>query len=77
LSSAAGPVLGAVDVRPLTALTVTLDGRPAAAAAPLGQTGAYVAEFSTVLPELPADVHSAYLGHPRAPTRVVHLLLGP
>jgi len=36
-----------------------------------------VVELSTVLPDLPADVHSVYVGHPRADTRVVHLLLGP
>lgn len=67
-----------MDTRPPIALTVTLDGHPTSSATTrLGHTGAYIVELSTVLPDLPVDVHSVYVGHPRADTRVVHLLLGP
>ena len=58
-------------------MPVWLDGAPAQTSTRLGRTGAYVVELSTVVPGLPADVHSTYVGHPRADTRVVHLLLGP
>ena len=58
-------------------MPVCLDGAPVAASTQLGTTGAYVVELSTVLPGLPADLHSTYTGHPHAETRVVHLLLGP
>lgn len=58
-------------------IEITLDGAPERFETRLASAGAYALVLSSVLPDHAIELHSSYLGHPGAPTRVSHLMLAP
>ena len=63
---------------PLPDLAVHLDGARIPAHTLLAYAGAYQLTLSTALPALGVELHSSYLGHPRADEALAsHLALAP
>jgi hypothetical protein len=60
-------------------LSATLDERTIDARLQIAELGGYHVAVSTVLlcPELPIELHSSYLGHPRVATSATHLAIAP
>jgi hypothetical protein len=56
---------------------LAVDGRQLGCSTRLGYAGAYQLTIWTIVPELAAEVHSSYLGHPDGDTLVAHLELRP
>jgi hypothetical protein len=56
---------------------LSVDGRPLACTTRLVYAGAYQLTIWTIVPELAAELHSSYLGHPDGYTAVSHLQLRP
>jgi hypothetical protein len=56
---------------------LAVDGRRVACTARIAYAGAYQLTVWTVVPELAAELHSSYLGHPDGDTAVTHLQLRP
>lgn len=54
-----------------------LDGRRLDCKSWLAYAGAYQLTLWTIVPELAAELHSSYLGHPDGETAVTHLQLRP
>ena len=63
--------------RTLIPITIAIDGVQVRSETLLATGGAYALILSSVLPDHATELHSTYLGHPGAPTRVSHLLLAP
>lgn len=57
--------------------SLALDGRPLECKSWLAYAGAYQLTLWTIVPELAAELHSSYLGHPDGETAVAHLQLQP
>jgi hypothetical protein len=64
-------------LRTLIPLQMTLDGQLERSETRAASAGAYVLVLSSVLADRAVELHSVYLGHPGASTRVSHLLLAP
>jgi len=56
---------------------LAVDGRTLACMTSLAYAGAYQLTIWTIVPELAAELHSSYLGHPDGATAVTHLQLRP
>jgi hypothetical protein len=56
---------------------LAVDGRQRGCSTRLGYAGAYQLTIWTIVPELAAELHSSYLGHPDGDTLVAHLELRP
>jgi hypothetical protein len=56
---------------------LAVDGRPLACITRLAYAGAYQLTIWTIVPDLAAELHSSYLGHPDGHTAVAHLQLHP
>jgi hypothetical protein len=56
---------------------LTFDGRRVACTTRIAHAGAYQLTIWTIVPELAAELHSSYLGHPDGDTAVSHLRLRP
>jgi hypothetical protein len=56
---------------------LTVDGRRVACTTRIAYAGAYQLTVWTTVPELVAELHSSYLGHPDGDTAVSHLELRP
>jgi hypothetical protein len=56
---------------------LAVDGRPLACTSRLAYAGAYQLTIWTIVPQLAAELHSSYLGHPDGRTAVAHLQLRP
>jgi hypothetical protein len=54
-----------------------LAGRRVACSTRLAYGGAYQLTIWTIVPELAAEIHSSYLGHPDGNTAIAHLRLRP
>jgi hypothetical protein len=52
-------------------------GRPVGCSTRLAYGGAYQLTIWTIVPELVAELHSSYLGHPDGTTAIAHLQLRP
>jgi hypothetical protein len=66
-----------VEYVPLPDPRLTVDGRRVACATRIAYAGAYQLTVWTIVPELAAELHSSYLGHPDGNTAVSHLRLRP
>jgi hypothetical protein len=66
-----------VEYVPLPDPRLTVDGRRVACATRIAYAGAYQLTVWTIVPELAAELHSSYLGHPDGDTAVSHLQLRP
>jgi hypothetical protein len=67
----------AVDQRTLIPVKVAIDSQDVRAETRLAGGGAYALVLSSVLPDHAIELHSTYLGHLGARTRISHLLLAP
>jgi hypothetical protein len=56
---------------------LAVDGRRVACTTRIAYAGAYQLTVWTIVPELAAELHSCYLGHPDGDTAVTHLHLRP
>jgi hypothetical protein len=56
---------------------LVVNGRPLGCTTTLAYAGAYQLTIWTIVPELAAELHSSYLGHPDGHTAVAHLQLRP
>jgi hypothetical protein len=56
---------------------LTVDGRRVACTTRIAYGGAFQLTVWTIVPELAAELHSSYLGHPDGDTAVTHLQLRP
>ncbi len=66
-----------MDQRTLIPVTISIDGVQMRSETRLAPAGPYALALCSVLPDHATELHSTYLGHPGAPTRVSHLLLAP
>ena len=66
-----------VTERTLIPLSIILDEHPERSETRVASAGPYALVLSSVLPDRAVELHSSYLGHPGAVTRVSHLLLAP
>jgi hypothetical protein len=66
-----------VDQRTLIPVKIAIDAVDVRSETRMAPGGPYALTLSTVLPDHAAELHSTYLGHAGAPTRVSHLLLAP
>ncbi len=64
-------------VRTPIPVPIAIDGAMVRSETFSASVGAYVLVLSSVLPDHATELHSTYLGHPGAVTRVSHLLLAP
>lgn len=58
-------------------IKIAIDGTEVRSQTRVADGGPYALTLSSVLPDHATELHSTYLGHPGAPTRVAHLLLAP
>jgi hypothetical protein len=56
---------------------LAVDGRQVACTTRIAYAGAYQLTVWTIVPELAAELHSSYLGHPDGDTAITHLQLRP
>ena len=78
MASGSGRYRGGVERIRLPNLAVHLDGARVPAHTELAYAGAYQLTLSTTLPALGVELHSSYLGHPRADEALAsHLALAP
>jgi hypothetical protein len=66
-----------VTQRLLIPIKIVIDGVQVRSETLLAPGGPYALTLCSVLPDHATELHSTYLGHPGAPTRVSHLLLAP
>lgn len=66
-----------MDQRRRIPIKLTIDGIGVRSETRISSGGPYALVLSTVLPDQATELHSTYLGHAGAPTRVSHLLLAP
>lgn len=66
-----------MDQRTLIPIRIAIDGTEVRAETRVANGGPYALTLCSVLPDHATELHSTYLGHPGAPTRVSHLLLAP
>ncbi len=64
-------------VRTPIPVPIAIDGAMVRSETLFAGVGAYALMLSSVLPDHATELHSTYLGHPGAVTRVSHLLLAP
>jgi hypothetical protein len=69
--------LTVVDQRTLIPVTIMINGVQVPSETRVANGGPYALTLCSVLPEHATELHSTYLGHAGAPTRVGHLLLAP
>ena len=66
-----------MDQRAVIPIQIAIDGTQVRSETRVANGGPYALTLSSVLPDHASELHSTYLGHPGAPTRVSHLLLAP
>lgn len=66
-----------MDQRRRIPIKLTVDGIGVRSETRISSGGPYALTLSSVLPDHATELHSTYLGHAGAPTRVSHLLLAP
>ncbi len=66
-----------MDQRVVIPVQIAIDGAKARSETRVSPGGPYALTLSSVLPDHATELHSTYLGHAGAPTRVSHLLLAP
>jgi hypothetical protein len=66
-----------VDQRRRIPIKIAIDAVDVRSETRIASGGPYALVLSTVLPDHATELHSTYLGHAGAPTRVSHLLLAP
>jgi hypothetical protein len=66
-----------VDQRTLIPIKIVIGGVEVHSETRVADGGPYALTLSSVLPDHATELHSTYLGHAGAPTRVSHLLLAP